>query len=312
MRHAGAGGGAAVEPAPHRAGEAGVVHRPVPAGAVRSRQASWPCSASSQRVRAGPRSMVRRSARGHLVGEVVGAQPAGHVGDVDRASRRGRARSQRATTESGPSYRRRASSAEAWSSLGRLRRCRATRRSVPSVARTGRSRARRWSGRCQRAHGTSRGGRRCGWWSGRRPAGARARGRRRSAGRAPRRRRAAGRRGRTRRRRSGGWTRPRRPASGRAASRRGRRGGRGARRCRRGCRRTAGTGTSGPLCTTGSSQSAGCAQAGTRRAGLGAREAVGEDLVADLVGHPVRQPVLGADPEVAGVGDVAVVDARWR
>ena len=45
------------------------------------------------------------------------------------------------------------------------------------------------------------------------------------------------------------------------------------------------------------------------RAGRGACEPVGEDLVAHLVRHPVGQPVLGADLEVPGVGHVAVVHA---
>ncbi len=45
------------------------------------------------------------------------------------------------------------------------------------------------------------------------------------------------------------------------------------------------------------------------RAGLGALEPVGKDLVPDLVGHPVGQLVVGADPEVRGVGDVTIVDA---
>ena len=49
---------------------------------------------------------------------------------------------------------------------------------------------------------------------------------------------------------------------------------------------------------------------GGRQPGRGALEPVGEHLVADLVGDPVRHPVLGADPEVVGVGDVAPVHAR--
>ena len=72
----------------------------------------------------------------------------------------------------------------------------------------------------------------------------------------------------------------------------------------------AGTARRGPCARPGRPSRPGCAQPGSARAGLGAGEPVGEDLVADLVGHPVRQPVRGADPEVAGVGDVAAVHAR--
>ncbi len=54
---------------------------------------------------------------------------------------------------------------------------------------------------------------------------------------------------------------------------------------------------------------AGDGPVGDGRAGLGPAEAVGEDLVADLVGHPRGQPVVGADEEVTAVGDVARVHA---
>ena len=67
-----------------------------------------------------------------------------------------------------------------------------------------------------------------------------------------------------------------------------------------------------PGARPGRPSSAGCAHAGQRHAGLGALEPVGEDLVADLVGDPVGQPVLGADPEVRGVGDVALGARRRR
>ena len=110
---------AAVEPAPHRPGEAGVVHRPVPARRRRGRGRRRGRARRAASRRRGRRSMVRRTARGHLVGEVVGAEPAGHVGDVDApavepvAAASGRRPSRGRRTGGGPARR------EAWSSLGR-------------------------------------------------------------------------------------------------------------------------------------------------------------------------------------------------
>ena len=233
--------GAPVEPRPDRPGEAGVVHRPVPAvaGEIERRVVAVLGEQPGVRPLGGHRAT---DGLRDVVGVVVGAQPAGHVGDVD-------APPVEAVPQPPGDHRVRAvveppaHLGRPVVELGQRRDLRATTRSCRRRG-SGRSPARERPGRSSPRR-TRGGGRRCGWWSGRpRPACPRscaASSSRRSAGR----HRAPGRPRRRTPRRSGGWSGPRRTASGTAASRRGRAGGRAAPAPRRACRRTTGTGRRG-------------------------------------------------------------------
>ena len=156
VRHGGRVIGSAVEPAPHRPGEAGVVHGPVPAGAVEVEAGVVAVLGEQPAVGPRPPSIVRRTARATWwARSSAPSRPVMLATSTRQPSRP--SRSQWATTESGPSYSRRASSADRCGRAWAAWRWPSQRRSVASSpSRTGRSRARGWSGRSAPAR-TSRG-----------------------------------------------------------------------------------------------------------------------------------------------------------
>ena len=214
-----------------RAGEAGVVHRPVPAVAHQVERRVVAVLGEQPGVR--PHLVHRPAQRaGHVVGEVVGPEPAGHVGHVDAPA----VEPALAATSRRPSRARRTDGARARPRRGRASaatRCRATRRSRATPGPAGAEPVERRARGCSGSRWASQepvvvvagvvGGE-----VAHQPQPARVHGVDQPR-RARRRRRAAGRRGRTTPRRSGGSTRPRRRGSGRPSSRPAPRRGRGAR-----------------------------------------------------------------------------------